>query len=176
MRHRKNFVHYLILAFVGVAVVIYITPIYWILATSLKRLSDITTRLPKFVFEVSFENYQKLMPSEGIPDVTYLFLGEVFVGLLLFGFFTLFNLKLPRALSLRNLGLIWNSIFVLTCLYSFLTLQPLQSRLQTDARLNFLLLIVCTIIAYLLIAPWRKTGGLTSQSPKHTQHLSLIHI
>ena len=122
MRHRKNFVHYLILAFVAVAVIVYITPIYWILATSLKGFSDITTKLPKFVFEVSFENYQKLMPSEGVPGVTYLFLGEVFVGLLLFGFFSLFNVRLSRALSLRNLGLIWNSIFVLTCLYSFLML------------------------------------------------------
>ena len=173
MRHRKNFVHYLILAFVAVAVIVYITPIYWILATSLKGFSDITTKLPKFVFEVSFENYQKLMPSEGVPGVTYLFLGEVFVGLLLFGFFSLFNVRLSRALSLRNLGLIWNSIFVLTCLYSFLMLQPLQSRLQTDARFNFLLLIVCTIIAYLLIAPWRKTGGLASQTLKK-QRLTFV--
>ena len=132
--------------FVAVAVIVYITPIYWILATSLKRLSDITTKLPKFVFDISLENYQKLMPPEGVADVTYLFLGEVFVGLLLFGLFSLFNVRgLPRALSLRNIGFIWNSVFVLTCLYSFLTLQPLQSRLQTDARFNFLLLIVCTI-------------------------------
>ena len=173
MRNRKNFVHYLILAFVAIAVIVYITPIYWILATSLKRLSDITTRLPKFVFDISLENYQKLMPPEGVADVTYLFLGEVLVGLLLFGFFSLFNVRLSGALSLRNLGLIWNSIFVLTCLYSFLSLPPMQSRLQTDARFNFLLLIVCTIIAYLLIAPWRKTGGLTSQTLKK-QRLTFV--
>ena len=173
MRSRKNFVHYLLLAFVAIAVIVYITPIYWILATSLKTLSDITTKLPKFVFDISLENYQKLMPSEGVPDVTYLFLGEVLIGLLLFGFFSLFNVKLPRALSLRNLGLIWNGTFILTCLYSFLTLQPLQSRLQTDARFNFLLLIVCTIIAYLLIVPWRRTGGLASQTTQK-QRLTLV--
>ena len=166
MRSRKNFVHYLILAFVAVAVLIYITPIYWILATSLKGFADITTKLPKFVFKVSLENYQKLMPSEGVSDVTYIFLAEVLVGLLLFGFFTLFKGTLPRALSLRNLGLIWNGIFVLTCLYSFLTLSPLQTRLQTDARFNFLLLIICTVIAYLLMAPFKKTNGITSQTVK----------
>ena len=173
MRSRKNFVHYLILAFVAVAVIVYITPIYWILATSLKKSTDITTKLPKFVFEISLENYQKLMPSEGVADVIYLFLGEVVVGLLLFGIFSLFNVRLPRAVSLRNLGLIWNSVFILTCLYSFLTLQPLQSRLQTDARFNFLLLIACTIIAYLLIVPWKKTGGLTSQTIRK-QRLTLV--
>ena len=166
MRDRKRFGHYLILAFVAVAVIIYITPIYWILATSLKGFADITTKLPKFVFKVSLENYQKLMPSEGVPDVTHIFLVEVLVGLLLFGFFTLFKGKLPRAVSLRNLGLIWNGIFVLTCLYSFLTLSPLQTRLQTDARFNFLLLIICTVIAYLLMAPFKKTNGITSQTVK----------
>lgn len=166
MRNRKRFGHYLILAFVAVAVIIYITPIYWILATSLKGFADITTKLPKFVFKVSLENYQKLMPSEGVPDVTYIFLAEVLVGLLLFGFFTLFKGTLPRALSLRNLGLIWNTIFVLTCLYSFLTLSPLQTRLQTDARFNFLLLIICTGTAYLLMTPFKKTNGITSQTVK----------
>ena len=166
MRNRKRFGHYLILAFVAVAVIIYITPIYWILATSLKGFADITTKLPKFVFKVSLENYQKLMPSEGVPDVTHIFLVEVLVGLLLFGFFTLFKGKLPRAVSLRNLGLIWNGIFVLTCLYSFLTLSPLQTRLQTDARFNFLLLIICTVIAYVLMAPFKKTNGITSQTVK----------
>ena len=173
MRSRKSFVHYLILILVAVAVVVYITPIYWILATSLKRLGDITTKLPKFVFDVSLENYQKLMPSEGVPEVTYLFLGEVFLGLLLFGVFSLFRVKLPRAVSLRNLGLVWNGIFVLTCLYSFLTLPPLQSRLQTDARFNFLLLIVCTIVAYPLVAPWRRTGGLGSHLEKR-QRLTFV--
>ena len=166
MRNRKHFGHYLILAFVAVAVIIYITPIYWILATSLKGFADITTKLPKFVFDISLENYQKLMPSEGVPDVTYIFLVEVLVGLLLFGFFTLFKGTLPRALSLRNLGLIWNTVFVLTCLYSFLTLSPLQTRLQTDARFNFLLLIICAVIAYLLMAPFKRTNGITSQTVK----------
>ena len=161
MRNRKNFVHYLIIAFIAVAVIVYITPIYWILATSLKGFADITTKLPKFVFKVSLENYQKLMPSEGVPGVTYLFLAEIFIGLLLFGVFSLLKAKLPR-----YLGLVWNSIFVLTCLYSFISLPPLQSRLQTDARFNFLLLIVCTILAYLLMVPLKKTGGIVGQTEK----------
>jgi ABC-type glycerol-3-phosphate transport system permease component len=161
MRDRKNFWHYLIIVCIAVAVVIYITPIYWILATSLKGFADIATKLPKFVFKISLENYQKLMPSEGVPGVTYLFLTEVSIGLILFGVFSLFKVKLPR-----YLGLVWNSIFVFTCLYSFLSLPPMQSRLQTDARFNFLLLIACTIIAYLLIAPLKKTGGIVSQTEK----------
>ena len=170
---RKNFTHYLILAFVAVAVIVYITPIYWILATSLKGLADITTKLPKFVFDVSLENYQKLMPSDGVPGVTYLFLVEVLVGLLLFGFFSLFDVKLPGALSLRNLSVAWNAIFVLTCLYSFLTLQPLQNRFQTDARFNFVLLIVCTVIAYLLMAPLKKSNVIASQTAKK-QRLTFV--
>ena len=161
MRHRKNFAHYLILVFVALSVLVYITPIYWILATSLKSSADIITKLPKFVFQMSLENYQKLMPSEGVPGVTYLFLVEVFIGLLLFGVFSLLKVKLPRPL-----GLVWNSLFILTCLYSFVSLPPLQSRLQTDARFNFLLLIVCTILAYLLIVPLKKTGGIVSQTEK----------
>ncbi len=173
MRNRKNFTHYLILAFVAVAVIVYITPIYWILATSLKGLADITTKLPKFVFDVSLENYQKLMPSDGVPGVTYLFLVEVLVGLLLFGFFSLFDVKLPGALSLRNLSFAWNAIFVLTCLYSFLTLQPLQNRFQTDARFNFVLLIVCAIIAYLLMAPFKKSNVIASQTAKK-QRLTFV--
>ena len=173
MRNRKNFTHYLILAFVAVAVIVYITPIYWILATSLKGLADITTKLPKFVFDVSLENYQKLMPSDGVPGVTYLFLIEVLVGLLLFGFFSLFDVKLPGALSLRNLSFAWNAIFVLTCLYSFLTLQPLQNRFQTDARFNFVLLIVCTVIAYLLMAPFKKSNVIASQTAKK-QRLTFV--
>lgn len=170
---RKSFAHYLILAFVAIAVIVYITPIYWILATSLKGLADITTKLPKFVFDVSLENYQKLMPSEGVPGVTYLFLIEVLVGLLLFGFFSLFDVKLPGVLSLRNLSLAWNAIFVLTCLYSFLTLQPLQSRLQTDARFNFVLLIVCAITAYLLMAPFKKSNVIAFQTAKK-QRLTFV--
>ena len=161
MRNRKSVVHYLILAIIIVAVLVYIAPIYWILATSLKGLADITTKLPKFFFKVSLENYQKLMPSEGVPGVTYLFLAEVLIGLLLFGIFSVSKLKLPR-----HLGLVWNGIFILTCLYSFFSLPPLQTRLQTDARFNFLFLIVCTVIAYVLIVPLRKTGGIAPQTDK----------
>ena len=161
MRNRKSFVHYLIIVFIAVAVVIYIAPIYWILATSLKSLADITTKLPKFVFKVSLENYQKLMPSEGVPGVTYLFLAEVIVGLLLFGIFSLSKVK-----GHRHLGLVWNGIFILTCLYGFFSLPQLQTRLQTDARFNFLFLIACTIIAYLLIVPLKKTGGIIGQTEK----------
>ena len=173
MRNRKNFVHYLILVLVAVAVIVYITPIYWILATSLKGLADITTKLPKFIFEISLENYQKLMPSEGVPGVTYIFLAEVLIGLLLFGFFSLFKGTLPRALSLRNLGLLWNAVFVFTCLYSFLSLPQLQTRLQMDARFNFLLLIVCTVIAYLLMAPFKKKGSIAFQIAKK-QRLTFV--
>ena len=173
MQNRKSFAHYLILVLVAVAVIVYITPIYWILATSLKGLADITTKLPKFIFEVSLENYQKLMPSEGVPGVTYIFLAEVLIGLLLFGFFSLFKGTLPRALSLRNLGLLWNAVFVFTCLYSFLSLPQLQTRLQMDARFNFLLLIVCTVIAYLLIAPFKKKGSIAFQIAKK-QRLTFV--
>ncbi len=168
MRNRKKLGHYLILAFVAVVVIIYIAPIYWILATSLKGLADITTKLPRFIFRISLENYQKLMPSEGVPGVTYLFLAEVLFSLLLFGLFSLVKATSFGGLSLRSLGLVWNGTFIFTCLYSFLSLPPLQSRLQTDPRFNFLFLIVGTVIAYFLVAPFKKTKGVTTQvSKKH---------
>jgi len=157
MQNRKNFGHYLILAFIAAAVILYIIPIYWILVTSLKAPGDINTKLPKFIFNISLENYQKLMPSENVPGVTYLFIAEVLGGLLLFAFFSFAKPTLPRILSLRNIGLVWNVIFVLTCLYSFFSIPPLQSRLQADARFNFWVLIVCTVTAYLLLVPWRKS-------------------
>ena len=167
--NRKNFGHYLIITFIAAAVILYIIPIYWILATSLKAPGDINTKLPKFIFSISLENYQKLMPSETVPGVTYLFIAEVLGGLLLFAFFSVAKPTLPRALSLRNIGFVWNIIFVLSCLYSFFSMPPLQSRLQADARFNFLILIGCTVTAYLLLVPWKKsitaTNGNSTSAP-----------
>ncbi|MCE2403023.1 carbohydrate ABC transporter permease [Candidatus Poribacteria bacterium] len=57
---------------------------------------------------------------------------------------------------MRNIGLICNIIFVLTCLYGFFSTQPIPSRSQTDVRFHFFTLIVCDIVAYLLFVPWRK--------------------
>lgn len=164
MQNRKNFGHYLIFAFIAAAVILYIIPVYWILATSLKAPGDINTKLPKFFFSISLENYQKLMPSENVPGVTYLFIAEALGGLLLFVLFSLVKPPLPRALSVHNIGLVWNGIFVLTCLYSFFSMPPLQSRLQTDARFNFLILIVCTVIAYLLLVPLKKSIPATNSN------------
>ena len=64
---RSRFGHYLALVVIVAAVLVYLTPIYWIVATSLKSPSDIIARVPQFLFQVTLEHYQKLMPRKS-PD------------------------------------------------------------------------------------------------------------
>ena len=52
------------------------------IVTSLKSPSDIVTKVPKFLFRVTWENYHKLMPAE-IPLIFYVFLVEALIGILL---------------------------------------------------------------------------------------------
>ena len=177
MQNRKNFGHYLIIALIAVTVVLYIIPIYWIVATSLKTPADLHTKIPKFIFSISLENYQKLI-AESVPGVTFIFIVEAIGGMLLFAFFSIAGRNRDKGVAptgrhreqedpptgthrdregmpiwTRHIGLVWNGIFVVTCLYSFLSLPPLQSRLQTDVRFHFLTLIVCTVATYFLIFP-----------------------
>ena len=58
----------LALAAIGLVLVIYLLPIYWIVATSLKEYSDILARPPKFVFAPTLRNYVSLLlvPGEGL--------------------------------------------------------------------------------------------------------------
>lgn len=179
---KKNFVHYLIIALIAVTVVLYIVPIYWILATSLKAPGDIHTKLPKFIFSISLENYQKLI-AENVPGVTFIFIVEAIGGILLFAFFSVAGKNRAREgmpIWTRHIGLVWNGIFLVTCLYSFLSLPPLQSRLQTDVRFHFLTLIVCTVVAYFLILPtslsalWRR--GVRSSAPQDAKRQRLAFV
>ena len=179
---KKNFGHYLIIALIAVTVVFYIVPIYWILATSLKAPGDIHTKLPKFIFSISLENYQKLI-AENVPGVTFLFIVEAIGGMLLFAFFSIAGKNRDREgmpIWTRHIGLVWNGIFVVTCLYSFLSLPPLQSRLQTDVRFHFLTLIVCTVVAYLLIFPtslsalWRREARSSAPQDAKRQRLAFV--
>lgn len=178
MQNRKNFGHYLIIALIAVTVVLYIIPIYWIVATSLKTPADIHTKIPKFIFSISLENYQKLI-AESVPGVTFIFIVEAIGGMLLFAFFSIAGRNRDKGIAptgrnrdregmpiwTRHIGLVWNGIFVVTCLYSFLSLPPLQSRLQTDVRFHFLTLIVCTVATYLLIFP-TSLSALRKRGPR----------
>lgn len=190
---KKNFGHYLIIALIAVTVVLYIVPIYWILATSLKAPGDIHTKLPKFIFSISLENYQKLI-AENVPGVTFIFIVEAIGGMLLFAFFSVAGRNQGQEVAptgrhrdrggmpiwTKHIGLVWNGIFLVTCLYSFLSLPPLQSRLQTDVRFHFLTLIVCTVVAYLLIFPtslsalWRR--GTRSSAPQDARRQRLAFV
>lgn len=179
---KKNFGHYLIIALIAVTVVFYIVPIYWILATSLKAPGDIHTKLPKFIFSISLENYQKLI-AENVPGVTFIFIVEAIGGMLLFACFSIAGRNRDREgmpIWTRHIGLVWNGIFVATCLYSFLSLPPLQSRLQTDVRFHFLTLIVCTVVAYLLIFPtsfsalWRREARSSAPQDAKRQRLAFV--
>ena len=145
----------IIMAIILFAVIVYIIPIYWIVATSLKAPSDINTKLPKFIFDISLQSYSKLMPEGQISTVTYLFIGQILSGLILFAFFSLVNTQLLRRISLRVIGLFWNLLFVLTCLFGFFSTVP-HSRLKVDVRYHFFTLIVCCVIACLIVIPWKK--------------------
>ena len=76
---RKNLGHYLALALIGIAVIAYLMPIYWIVATSLKAPGDIVTKAPKFLFRLTLDNYRRLMPAV-VPGIIYVFLTEALVG------------------------------------------------------------------------------------------------
>lgn len=151
----KLIVFMIIMAIIFFAVIVYIIPIYWIVVTSLKAPSDINTKLPKFIFDISLQSYRKLMPEGQISTVTYLFMGQIFAGLILFAFFSLVHIPALRRLSLRGIGLFWNILFVLTCIYGFFSTVP-HSRLKVDVRFHFFSLIVCCVVAYLIVIPWKK--------------------
>lgn len=158
-RRRKIITFYAMMALIAIviifAVVAYIFPIYWIMVTSVKASADINTIVPKFLFKISFENYQKLFPEGNLPVVAYLFIGEILFGLILFAIFSLASKFLPRRFSLRNIGTVWNVLFILTCLYGFFSTQP-NPRLKVDVRFHYFTLIICCIVSYLLIIPWKK--------------------
>lgn len=156
LEKRNTFGYFLIMVLIVFSVILYILPIYWIVVTSLKSPGDINTIDPKFFFSISLENYQKLLPGENIPSVTYLFIAQTLGGLLLFALFSLAKPLMSRAVLIRNIGLILNIFFILTCLYSFLSTQPLVRRSQVDVRFHFFTLIVCDIITYLLFVPRKK--------------------
>ncbi len=146
----------LVFALIAFAVITYIFPIFWILLTSLKAPSDINTKLPKFLFAISMENYEKLLPKGDIPFATYLFIVQTFLGLFLFALFSFIKNSLTNIFSTRNIGIIWNVIFIVTCVFSFISTQPTQSRLQVDVRYQFFTLIIISVAAYLLVNPWKK--------------------
>ena len=128
---QKGFGHYIALVVIVIAVLVYLIPIYWIVATSLKSPGDLATKVPKFIFRITFENYRKLMPQE-VPMISYLFLAQGIIGLLL----SLFPFRIHR------LALVWNGIFVLTCLYALIITR----------NFNFLLFAFYAIGVYWVIS------------------------
>ena len=146
----------LIFSLIAFAVITYILPIIWIVLTSLKARVDINTKLPKFLFAISLENYLKLLPESGLPFATYLFFIQTILGLILYTLYSLIKNPFRKYISTRTLGIIWNSIFVVTCIFSFFSTEPTQSRLQVDVRYQFFSLILCSVVAYLLVNPWKK--------------------
>ena len=138
---RKHLSHYIILAVIGIAVIIYLMPIYWIVATSLKAPGDIVTKMPKFLFRLTLDNYRKLMPSE-VPGKTYIFLVEALVGALLFALPGRLWSKFGTAAIGRHPALLLNGLLALTGLYIFVFTM----------NFHFLLLAVYVGLAYWLIS------------------------
>ena len=138
---RKHLSHYIILAVIGIAVIIYLMPIYWIVATSLKAPGDIVTKMPTFLFRLTLDNYRKLMPSE-VPGKTYIFLVEALVGALLFALPGRLWSKFGTAAIGRHPALLLNGLLALTGLYIFVSTM----------NFHFLLLAVYVGLAYWLIS------------------------
>ena len=138
---RKHLSHYIILAVIGIAVIAYLMPIYWIVATSLKAPGDIVTKMPTFLFRLTLDNYRKLMPSE-VPGKTYIFLIEALVGALLFALPGRLWSKFGTAAIGRHPALLLNGLLALTGLYIFVSTM----------NFHFLLLAVYVGLAYWLIS------------------------
>lgn len=68
-RSKKGWFHRVALIAIGLALIVYLIPIYWIIATSLKTRSDIFAAPPKFIFKPTIKNYVELIkPSSTTPD------------------------------------------------------------------------------------------------------------
>ncbi len=144
-KRRAGLGHYIILITIAMAVVIYLIPIYWIVVTSLKSPSDIVTKVPKFLFRITWENYQKLMPMK-VPLILYIFLAEALIGILL----VCLSLKKDMAI-VRMLIPVGGIVFALTSFCAFIGTRDF----------NFLMLIVYAMAAYWLI---RKTATRVTQA------------
>lgn len=60
-RSGKGAFHKVALVVVGISLIFYLIPIYWIIATSLKRWPDIFVMPPKFFFKPTLDSYVGLM-------------------------------------------------------------------------------------------------------------------
>ena len=138
---RKHLSHYIILAVIGIAVIVYLMPIYWIVATSLKAPGDIVTKMPKFLFRLTLDNYRKLMPAE-VPGKTYMFLVEALVGALLFALPGRLWSRSQTPTIRQHAALLLNGLLALTCLYIVVS----------TLNYHFLLLAVYVGAAYCVIS------------------------
>ena len=138
---RKNLGHCLALALIGIAVIVYLMPIYWIVATSLKAPGDIVTKAPKFLFRLTLDNYRRLMPAV-VPGIIYVFLTEALVGGLLFGLSGRLRMTFQTSAIGRLAPLLMNGLVSLTCLYVVVS----------TANYHFLLLTIYAGVAYWLIS------------------------
>ena len=138
---RRNLGHYLALALIGIAVIIYLMPIYWIVATSLKAPGDIVTKTPKFLFRLTLDNYRRLMPAV-VPGIIYVFLVEALIGASLFGLPGRLRMTFQTSAIGRRAPLLMNGLVALTCLY---VVVP-------TANYDFLLLAIYAGVAYWLIS------------------------
>ncbi len=60
----KKIYHILALVLIGIVVIAYLIPIYWIFITSLKKPGNINTKVPNFFFKPTLGNYAKLVPED----------------------------------------------------------------------------------------------------------------
>ncbi len=61
---KKKASHIIALVVIGIALIFYLIPIYWIIATSFKPYKDIFAMPPKFLFKPTLDNYVGLMVEQ----------------------------------------------------------------------------------------------------------------
>ncbi|GAB4460373.1 MAG: hypothetical protein OHK0029_24260 [Armatimonadaceae bacterium] len=73
-----------VLAFVGIAIalIVYLTPLYWIIATSFKSYAAVNTTTPTFLFQPTLENYGELVNPQSSSARAFpgQLLGSLIVG------------------------------------------------------------------------------------------------
>jgi multiple sugar transport system permease protein len=67
-KSKEKAYHVIALVVIAIALIFYLIPVYWIIATSFKPYMDIFAMPPKFTFKPTFDNYVGLMTIRAMSD------------------------------------------------------------------------------------------------------------
>jgi multiple sugar transport system permease protein len=67
-KSKEKAYHVIALVVIAIALIFYLIPVYWIIATSFKQYVDVFAMPPKFNFKPTFDNYVGLMTIRAMSD------------------------------------------------------------------------------------------------------------